>query len=246
LPILDAIDAGKKWPRGSHLLPILAVASIGFTVAVAAWVVVSIWEGRLARATFANVAGDYPAVLQNGLDRNLAEMTVMRAFYDSSIEVDSDEFEVFTNRILEGQTSMMRITWSPASRAASSPPSSSARRRSASRATRSGIGRCPDHCLKRQSGRNISRCSTRPPSSRSVLGVDLGSEAARRDAIEWAIDGDRIATAPNIELRHNGDAEWRGFFVAVPVTAVTCLTTRRSSAAQTHSASCRERFRLPV
>jgi CHASE1-domain containing sensor protein len=59
--------------------------------------------------------------------------------------------------------------------------------------------------------------STPVPSSRSVLGVDLGSEAARRDAIERAIDGDRIATAPNIELRHNGDAEWRGFFVAVPV-----------------------------
>jgi CHASE1-domain containing sensor protein len=37
----------------------------------------------------------------------------VRAFYDSSHVVDPDEFELFTGRLLQGQTSMMRVTWSP-------------------------------------------------------------------------------------------------------------------------------------
>jgi hypothetical protein len=39
----------------------------------------------------------------------------------------------------------------------------------------------------------------------------------RRKALEHARDGDRMSTAPDVELRHNGAGDWRGFFVALPV-----------------------------
>ena len=78
--MLDAIDGRTKWRRRRHLLPILAVACLGLVVAVATWLVASTWEARLAKVNFANLAGDYASVLQNGLDQYLAKMIVMRAF----------------------------------------------------------------------------------------------------------------------------------------------------------------------
>src|SRR5688572_12833873 len=109
LAMLDAIDGRTKWRRRRHLLPILAVACLGLVVAVATWLAASTWEARLAKVNFANLAGDYASVLQNGLDQYLAKMIVMRAFYDSSVEVDKDEFEVFTGRILKGTPLMARL-----------------------------------------------------------------------------------------------------------------------------------------
>ncbi|MEX1059399.1 MAG: diguanylate cyclase, partial [Methyloceanibacter sp.] len=52
-----------------------------------------------------------------------------------------------------------------------------------------------------------------------MIGIDLNTEPMRRKALERARDGDRMATAPGIVLRHNdaGNWNWRGFFVALPI-----------------------------
>jgi CHASE1-domain containing sensor protein len=65
---------------------------------------VSAWEERLARAQFTDVAGDYATVLQNGLNEDLGKLVAMRAFYDSSVTVDPDEFDLFTAASWRGMT----------------------------------------------------------------------------------------------------------------------------------------------
>jgi EAL domain-containing protein (putative c-di-GMP-specific phosphodiesterase class I) len=91
-----------------HFWPIVAAACLGLAVAVSAWFAVSVWEERLAKAKFTGLAGDYAAVLQNGLDEYLDKIVAVRAFYDFSHGVDLNEFELFTARILEGHDGLMR------------------------------------------------------------------------------------------------------------------------------------------
>ena len=192
--MLDAIDGRTKWRRRRHLLPILAVACLGLVVAVATWLVASTWEARLAKVNFANLAGDYASVLQNGLDQYLAKMIVMRAFYNSSVEVDKEEFEVFTGRILKGTPLMARLSWSPRVTGAE---------RAAFEAKARDMGLADYRIRDWASDGNYSVASARADyfpilfattsisGSHDVLGVDLISEPARRKAVELARDEDR-------------------------------------------------------
>ena len=110
-----------------HIWPIVAVACLGLAVAVAAWFAVSVWEERLARAKFTAIAGDYASVLQNGLDDYLGKILAVRAFYDASVEVDPDEFNLFTSQILRRVRRRDALGLVPARQPAMSAPSSSAR-----------------------------------------------------------------------------------------------------------------------
>jgi len=96
-----------------HYMPLLAVACLGLVAAVFAWVTVSAWEQRLFRQEFDNIAGDYASLLQNGVNEYLDKMRAMRAFYDSSHDVDPDEFDRFSNQILAGYGETMRLLWCP-------------------------------------------------------------------------------------------------------------------------------------
>jgi CHASE1-domain containing sensor protein len=96
----DLSEFTRKWQPVRLFWPIVAAACVGLAVAVSAWFAVSIWEERLARAKFTAVAGDYASVLQNGIDEYLGKILAVRAFYDASVEVDPDEFNLFTSRIL--------------------------------------------------------------------------------------------------------------------------------------------------
>jgi CHASE1-domain containing sensor protein len=109
----DLSAVKRKWQPVGHLWPIFATACLGLAVAVAAWFAVSVWEERLARAKFSNVAGDYASVLQNGLDQYLGKVLAVRAFYDASVEVDRDEFSLFTSQIIGGLDDAMRLIWAP-------------------------------------------------------------------------------------------------------------------------------------
>jgi CHASE1-domain containing sensor protein len=109
----DLSEVKRKWQPVGHIWPILAAACLGLAVAISAWLAVSAWEERLPKAQFNDVAGDYATVLQNGLDAYLGKLLAVRAFYDSSVEVDPDEFVLFTGRILEGHDGKLRVTWSP-------------------------------------------------------------------------------------------------------------------------------------
>lgn len=218
MPMLEALEGRKRWHRRRHLLPIFAVASLGVLVAIAAWFVVSVWDTRLARSSFANVAGDYAVRLQTGLDQYLGKVSVLRAFYDSSHQVDRKEFEVFTSRILSGRHRMMRVSFSPRVQGAE---------RTAFEERARDLGFVSYRISDWQKDGTFPAAperetyfpvlfTTEAEGFPSLRSVDFASEPERRRVIERAGDGDRLATT-SVALSHAGRGSWHGFFVALPV-----------------------------
>jgi hypothetical protein len=78
----DISGAISKRAQGAQAWPLAAVGLLGLVVAVAAWFAVSVWEQRLAKARFNDVAGDYQTALQTGLDQYVDEIAAVRFFYD--------------------------------------------------------------------------------------------------------------------------------------------------------------------
>lgn len=231
----DSSEAiGSRPPRLALAWPLLAVGALGAITAVAAWIAVSVWEERLALAQFNDVAGDYAAALQYGLDNRVDDLAKVRAFYDASVSVSEGEFELFTSRILSvssrpvhdrddkvSHTSLMRIDWSP-------------RVLRDERAAFEGAERAEGHkdftitrwSLEDQSETRAPHAeyfpvvyANSPGNDPALIGMDLNSEPVRHDTIHRAIEADKMAAAQGVRLRApNGQGEEaRGVFVALPV-----------------------------
>jgi diguanylate cyclase (GGDEF)-like protein len=208
----------KRRPM-AHVWPLLIVGGLGIVVAVAAWTAVSVWEERLAKAKFNDVAGDYATVLQHGLDAYLDKILALRAFYDSSNGVERREFNLFTSQILAGNGDAMRLVWCPRV--------NGDERDAFERDVRdNGLS---DYSIKtwaptgpvydskpRQEYFPILY-STVSHARTATFGTDLASEAARSNAIRRAVDGDMMATAQNVELRNPIDGKRAGFLVFLPI-----------------------------
>lgn len=109
----DLSESSRRWRSVGRAWPIVAAALLGLAVAISAWFAVSIWEERLAQAKFDAIAGEYASVLEDGLDEYLDKIAALRAFYDSSHQVDRNEFALFTSQINHGQSDVMRLIWCP-------------------------------------------------------------------------------------------------------------------------------------
>ena len=216
----DLSETGRKWQRGRHFLPLFAAGCFGIAVSVSAWLAVSVWEERLAKANFDNIAGNYASVLQNGLDDYLSEIVAVRAFYDASVGVDPDEFQLFTGRILKGHAGKMWVTWSPR-------VTGDERAAFERKARESGI---KDYTIRSWEPNGVPLSpspqrdeyfpvlySTGAAKAPWALGMNLYSEPSRAQAIQRARDRDTLATAQDIVLRTSSGVERRGFFVALPV-----------------------------
>jgi len=225
---------GSRPARLALAWPLVAVGALGAAVAVAAWVAVAVWEERLALARFADVAGDYATALQYGLDHHVEDLAKVRAFYDASVSVDPEEFELFTSRLHTvgtrhtddeadrvNHTSLMRIEWSP-------------RVLGSQRAAFERAERAKGHA-----DFNITRWSltdrikpraphaeyfpvlyaSGPAEDEALIGMDLNSEPVRSETIRRALVTDQMAAAQNIDLRedHDHDGGARGVFAALPV-----------------------------
>jgi CHASE1-domain containing sensor protein len=68
----------RTWLPVRHVWPIVAAAFLGLALAAAAWLAVSAWEERLAKAKFTALASDYATVLQTGLDGYLVKILAVR------------------------------------------------------------------------------------------------------------------------------------------------------------------------
>jgi diguanylate cyclase len=206
----------SKWQPVGQAWPILAAAALGLVVAISAWLAVSVWEERLAKAKFNDVAGDYATVLQNGLDQYLGRIRAVRAFYDASVEVDPDEFDLFTSRILEGKNGKMKVTWSPrVTREERADFENKMRERGlADFAITSWTPKGPPTVESDRAEYFPVIYANGWDKKATVVGLDLDSEPLRAKALERARDGDTMATAQDIILRSRANS---GFFVALPV-----------------------------
>lgn len=215
----DLSDLSKKWRPARHVWPLVAIACLGLSVAVAAWFAVSVWEERLAKAKFTAVASDYAAVLQNGLSDYLDKLLAVRAFYDASHQVDRGEFDLFANQILSGYDETMRLLWCPR-------VTRDERAAFEREARENGL---PDFSIKTWAPNDPMQVSperdeyfpifytTVASKLAATLGTDLNSEAARSEAISRARDGDIIATAQNVTLRNAISGQREGFLAVIPV-----------------------------
>ena len=215
----DLPEAISKRPRVAQVWPLLAVGLLGLAVAVAAWIAVSVWEERLARAKFNDVAGDYATVVQNGVDEDLDKIRALRAFFDASVEVDATEFDLFTKQILAGYGNAMRLVWSPhVSRSERATFVAAQRKRGE-----------PDYSIKTwvaQAPRAISTerdeyypvlYSTAAFKRTGTVGTDLNSEPNRSSAIRRARDGNVMTIAQDVVLLNPFDENRMGFIAFLPV-----------------------------
>ena len=214
----DLAELKSDWPRRRHYLPMLAVAGLGILISVAAWFAVSAWEQRLSHESFSNVAGDYAAVLQNGLDQHLGKIRAVAALYESSSDVRKDEFDLFTSRILRGDATKMWLIWLPRVKQADRDAFIAAARKSV----------LPDYTIRAwaPNGEPMPAEGVRSEyfpilystgDAKWVLGMDLFSEPGRRRAIETARDTDSMAVAQGLTLRTTEGTDDMGFFAAVPI-----------------------------
>ncbi len=215
----DLSGALSKRLHLAQVWPLVAVGLLGLVLAAAAWITVSVWEERLAKARFNAVAGDYAAVLQSGLDGYLDKIRALRAFYDASEGVNRREFDLFTSQILSGHGSAMRLLWCPRVDRQERPVFESG-------VQRSGL---TDFSIKDWAPTGNVRDATEREEYFPILyssvshartatfGTDLHYERARSSAIRRARDGDTMATAQNIQLRNPIGGKRPGFIAFLPV-----------------------------
>ncbi len=212
-------EAIGKRSRSAQAWPLLAVGALGLAIALGVWIAVSVWEERLAKAKFDNIAGDYATALQSGLNAYLYKIQALRALFDASHEVDRREFSVFTDQILAGHGDVMRLLWLPRV--------GRVERASFERAVRekdfpdfsikTWVPQGPVHESEVRDEYFPILYSTVSHARTATLGTDLHSEEARSQAIRLARDQDIIATAQNIQLRNPISGKRSGFLVFSPV-----------------------------
>ena len=211
----DLTHVKRRWQPIGHLWPILA-RRLPWACRRGLRLVCRLGLGGAARRTkFTNVAGDYATVLQNGLDEYLGKIVAVRAFYDASVEVDPDEFDLFTSQILAGYERRHAARLVCRASPAMSAPSSSARR---------GKGDTADFSIRTWS---LARSDGGLARARRVLSRSLfdrrlqtGGDAwastsipsrSEAEAIRRARDGNIMATAQSIQLRNPIGGEREGF-----------------------------------
>jgi diguanylate cyclase (GGDEF)-like protein len=215
----DLSEYSRSWRPASHTWPIAAAALLGVALAVSAWFAVAVWEERLARTKFNAVAGDYASILQNGLDDFLGSIYALRAFYDSSHQVDPNEFALFTSQFNRNQEDIMRLVWCPRVTEGERADFERQQRENGSPnfAIKTWSLDDPMSVSPRRSEYFPILYSTIASQKGATLGADVNSEAVRHEAIQRAREGNVLATAQNVKLRNPIGGERSAFFGVLPV-----------------------------
>jgi hypothetical protein len=108
----DLSEMTSKRRPMAQVWPLIAVAGLGLAVGIAAWIALSVWEERLAKAKFNDVAGDYATVLQNGLNAYLDKIRCAPLMTPLA-ESTPHEFDLFASQVLAWQRDAMRLVWCP-------------------------------------------------------------------------------------------------------------------------------------
>jgi diguanylate cyclase (GGDEF)-like protein len=202
-----------------QIWPAIAAAVIGFMLSLIAWAEVSRWEDLLAEKDFAARANSHSTVLQNGLDRQIADLTALRALFQSMERgVNRDEFKAFSQFLLRDHPAILAVGWVPRI----TRDEREAHERAAAREGLTGYrikSARPDGTLVPAPEADEyfpAFYSSREPLDSPVYGLDLNDNGVRQQALDRARDHDRLAASPEFVL-HSGDGDRTGFFVVLPV-----------------------------
>jgi diguanylate cyclase (GGDEF)-like protein len=213
----------RDWRHGQvgHLSTAITVATIGTMLSIGAWFLVFAWESWAAEAEFHSRANNNAILLQAGITESFNRVVALRAAFESSNgAVSREQFKIFADRLLSGQTAMLNVSWIPRI-------TRDERRNHEAMAAADGIDGYriravrPDGSLGNAPERNEYfpvYYTTEPERARSIYGLDLNDGGPRQQALERSRDGDRLASSEILKLQL-GPGDRRGFFVVLPVYA---------------------------
>ena len=97
-----------------HFAPILTVGIVGVVVSISVWYLTAASENRAFVQEFAGRANNQAIILQNGIDDYWDKLYAVRALFDSSNQaITREEFESFSNSLLDGHAAILNIAWIP-------------------------------------------------------------------------------------------------------------------------------------
>jgi diguanylate cyclase (GGDEF)-like protein len=203
-----------------HFAPILTVGIVSVAVSIFFWYVTSASEYRAFVQEFDGRANNQAIILQNGIDDYWEKLYAVRALFDSSTQpITREEFENFSNSLLEGHAAILNIAWIPRIKREERAAHETA-------ATRDGLTDYHIRAISRDGSLPISPerneyfpkyYSTEARNS-PVYGLDLNDGGARERVVNHIRDGNVLSTSPPL-LLHIGQGDRRGFWAGVPVYA---------------------------
>ena len=210
----DCIPRAARQQR-QYIVTIL-VLFVGVAISATVFLMLRRQDRHHVREDFERSSRNVLFALKRTMATDSLEMRSLRSFYDSSTEVDRQEFSTFAAPFIEAHSSVRVFQWVPRVTAAG--------RRKHENATRQEI---PAYVLtddpKNASTPSPSREEYFPilftePANETpgILGFDLATNAACREAMERSRDTDALAATPSIRLPGE-TAEEAGprFFLAV-------------------------------
>jgi diguanylate cyclase (GGDEF)-like protein/PAS domain S-box-containing protein len=217
----------ENWHRIRRFAPVLIVGIVGVTASIAFWYLTMTSEDLAFVQEFSGRANNQAIILQDGIDDYWDKLYAVRALFDASGQpVTREEFEKFSNSLIEGHTAILNIAWLPRVKREERVAHELA-------ATRDGL---PDYHIRAASPDGSLAVaperdeylpkfySTEARTSR-IYGFDLndpGIEASdggtRERTLDHIRDGNVLSASPPTML-YIGNGDRRGFWAGLPVYA---------------------------
>ncbi len=198
--------------------PIWTLAVLGTALSIAGWFIVSDLEDQTSAAEFNLRANNTAVVLQNGINGYLANLSALRALFESAPAVGEQEFLTFSDRLLRNHPAILSLSWVPRilnedraahEQAAQQAAGEDYRIRSVSEDGTLGPAPAATEYFP-------VYYTTEKISTRRVHGLNLADGGIRQQPLERARDGGMLAASQEFTLQ-SGIGNRTGFFVLLPV-----------------------------
>jgi diguanylate cyclase (GGDEF)-like protein len=218
-------------------LPAPVAAGIGLLLSLIAAYAVGRWERGVTKVEFEGVAATELIVMQNGINEYLSRLVTLRTLFESANEdVTRSEFEVFSGRLFENHSGILRVGWVP----------KVYRKERAEYEAAAMSDGVPGYRIKSLSAADGS-LSPAPASdfyfpvffsteakTSQAYGLDYSTEPARWATLQRARDNDAVAVMPT-KLFYDVRGATHGVMVVVPTyvkgTSRTTIADRRRNLA---------------
>lgn len=220
----------------SRHLPAIIAVCLGIVLTMLVFLETRIFFAQEAEIEFQNLAAERSSRLGEALNRDLAILQSLRGFYAGSSRVDRDEFRVFVEHVHPQAVGIRALEWIPRVSAAE---------RADYEENARADGYSDFRISERSSSGDMIAAAVRDEyfpvyflepylGNERALGFDLGSNAARLEALRVARDTGQIAVTASIRLVQETGSQ-AGFLAFEPIyrtgTTPGTLEGRRSELA---------------
>ncbi len=202
-----------------HRAPIWMIAVLGTALSVTGWFIVSGLENRTSAAEFNLRSNNMAVALQNGVNQYLANMSALRAFFESApAAVGEREFLTFSDRLLRNNPAILSLSWVPLVANGERAAHEQAARREGD----------DDYRIRSVSEDGTLGASpaaaeyfpvyytTEKIRTGLVRGLNLADGGIRQQPLEKARDGGLLTASQEFRLQ-SGTGDRIGFFVVLPI-----------------------------